>query len=86
MANCVIQTDPMTLEDLQTLAYNCGAKPHTEGPMRAVTGVTLSYSQLLELANQLQNQERKRCSSIIFGLCSSDNVAQRTVDAIWKKS
>lgn len=29
--------------------------------------------------------ERKRCSTIIFGMCSSDNVAQRTVDAIWKK-
>jgi hypothetical protein len=28
--------------------------------------------------------ERKRCCSIIFGQCSSDNVAQRTVDAIWK--
>jgi hypothetical protein len=31
-----------------------------------------------------QEAERKRCCSIIFGMCSSDNVAQRTVDAIWK--
>jgi hypothetical protein len=33
-----------------------------------------------------KEDERKRCCSIIFGLCSSDNVAQRTVDAIWKEA
>jgi hypothetical protein len=66
------------------MAHNCGAKPHTEGLMRAVTGVTLTYAQLMELANELQTAERKRCCSIIFGMCSSDNTAQRTVDAIWK--
>ena len=26
--------------------------------------------------------ERERCCSIVFGMCESDNVAQRTVDAI----
>lgn len=26
--------------------------------------------------------EQKRCCSLIFGYCGSDNVAQRTVDAI----
>lgn len=31
-----------------------------------------------------QKGERKRCCSLIWGHCSSDNVAQRTVDAIWK--
>jgi hypothetical protein len=75
----------MTFEELRTLAYNCGAKPYTQGPMRAVTGVSLDYAQLMQLATELQEQERKRCSTIIFGMCSSDNVAQRTVDAIWKK-
>jgi hypothetical protein len=74
----------MNQEQLRTLAYNCGAKPHTEGAMRAVTGVSLDYAQLMELANELQKVERKRCCSIIFGQCESDNVAQRTVDAIWK--
>jgi hypothetical protein len=74
----------MNQEELRTLAYSCGAKPHTEGVMRAVTGVSMTYSQLMELANELQKMERKRCCSIIFGMCSSDNVAQRTVDAIWK--
>jgi hypothetical protein len=74
----------MNQEELRTLAYNCGAKPHTEGVMRAVTGVTMTYEQLTKLANELQKAERKRCCSIIFGQCSSDNTAQRTVDAIWK--
>lgn len=36
--------------------------------------------------NMATEAERKRCCSIIFGMCSSDNVAQRTVDAIWKKT
>ena len=26
--------------------------------------------------------ERERCCGIIYGMCESDNVAQRTVDAI----
>jgi hypothetical protein len=75
----------MTLEDLTKLAHDLGAKTYTEPPMRAVSGVSLTYAQLAALANELQEQERKRCSTIIFGMCSSDNVAQRTVDAIWKK-
>lgn len=74
----------MNQEQLRTLAYNHGAKPHTEGVMRAVTGVSLTYEQLTSLAEELQKMERKRCSTIIWGQCSSDNVAQRTVDAIWK--
>jgi hypothetical protein len=40
-----------------------------------------AITQAIALA---QKSERKRCCSIIWGLCGSDNVAQRTVDAIWK--
>lgn len=29
-----------------------------------------------------KEDEQKRCCSLIFGHCGSDNVAQRTVDAI----
>ncbi len=74
----------MKLEELLSIAQNVGAKPHTEPPMRAITGVALTYAQLYDLAEELQRRERKRCSSIIWGYCGSDNVAQRTVDAIWK--
>lgn len=131
----------MNQEELKVLAHKCGAKPHTQGLMRAVTGVSMTYAQLAAFAAALDGPwkeaviselvvahiyqakhdnnprqaiqdviswnvdialdpqvssdaqklidkgakaERKRCSSIIFGQCSSDNVAQRTVDAIWK--
>lgn len=129
----------MNQEQLRTLAYNCGAKPHTEGVMRAVTGVSMTYAQLADFAAKLDGPwkeaviselvvshiyqakhdtdprkaiqdaiswntdialdplvssdaqalidrgaaaEQKRCCSLIFGHCGSDNVAQRTVDAI----
>lgn len=131
----------MNQEQLQTLAHQCGAKPHTQGLMRAATGVSMTYAQLAafaaaldgpwkeaviselvvahiyqskhdkdprraiqdaiswntdialdpqvssdaqKLIDQGAKAERKRCCSIIFGMCESDNVAQRTVDAIWK--
>jgi hypothetical protein len=129
----------MNQQELLTLAYNCGAKSHTQGLMRAVTGVSMTFDQLAafaaaldgpwkeavidqlvvahiyqakhdtdprravqdviswntdialdpqvssdaqKLINKGAEQQRKRCCSIIFGQCSSDNVAQRTVDAI----
>ena len=129
----------MNQEQLRTLAYNCGAKPHTEGVMRAVTGVSMTYAQLAKFAAKLDGlwkeaviselvvshiyqakhdtdprkaiqdaiswntdialdpqvssdaqalidrgaaAEQKRCCGLIFGHCGSDNVAQRTVDAI----
>lgn len=131
----------MNQEQLRTLAYNCGAKPHTQGLMRAVTGVSMTYEQLTKFAAALDGPwkeavinelvvahiyqakhdnnprraiqdaiswntdialdplvskdaqklidqgaaaEQARCCSLIFGYCGSDNVAQRTVDAIKK--
>lgn len=43
----------MNQEQLRFLAYNCGAKPHTKGVMRAVTGVTMTYEQLTRFAAAL---------------------------------
>ena len=43
----------MNQEQLRSLAYNCGAKPHTQGVMRAVTGVTMTYEQLTKFAAAL---------------------------------
>jgi hypothetical protein len=75
----------MNPADLINLAHDCGAKAHSEPPLRAVTGISMTYAQLTEFAAKLEEKERKRCCSIIWGYCSSDNVAQRTVDAIWKQ-
>ena len=131
----------MNQDQLKDLAHKCGAKPHTEGLMRAVTGVTMTYAQLAafaaaldtpwkeavinelvvahiyqakhdnnprqalqdaiswntdialdprvskdakKLIDQAVAAEQTRCCSLIFGYCGSDNVAQRTVDAIKK--
>lgn len=53
MANCVIQTDLMNQRELLTLAYGCGAKPHTQGLMRAVNGVSMTFDQLAAFAAAL---------------------------------
>lgn len=67
---------------------------HDTDPRRAVqdaiswnTDIALDpqvSSDAQKLIDRGAEQERKRCCAIIFGMCSSDNVAQRTVDAIWK--
>jgi hypothetical protein len=75
----------MNFADLSNLAHECGAKAYSEPPLRAVTGVCMTYAQLADLTARIEEKERKRCCSIIWGYCSSDNVAQRTVDAIWKQ-
>ncbi len=67
---------------------------HDTDPRRAIqdaiswnTDIALDpqvSSDAQKLIDRGAEQERKRCCAIIFGQCSSDNVAQRTVDAIWK--
>ena len=39
-------------------------------------------NEFKKFANLVAAQEREACCAIIYGLCESDNVAQRTVDAI----
>ena len=41
-----------------------------------------AFYQLEHFANLVAAVEQKRCIGIIYGQCGSDNVAQRTVDAI----
>ena len=67
---------------------------HDSNPRKAVHDCITWHTQVAmdplvssdaqALIDQGAKAERKRCCSIIFGMCSSDNVAQRTVDAIWK--
>ena len=40
------------------------------------------YPELEKFAALVAAQEREACCAIVYGLCESDNVAQRTVDAI----
>lgn len=39
-----------------------------------------------QMVRQAQQKEQDRCCRIIFGMAGSDNVAQRTVDAIRSKA
>ena len=43
---------------------------------------TVSTPHLVELVERAAEAEREACCAIVWGLCESDNVAQRTVDAI----
>ena len=38
------------------------------------------------VADKVTQQEQDRCCAIVFGQCESDNVAQRTVNAIRGKA
>jgi hypothetical protein len=53
----------------------------------------LAHGNFAELLDNLEHfaslvaaAEQKRCVGIIYGQCGSDNVAQRTVDAIRSQS
>lgn len=43
---------------LRAAAMAAGAKTHTEGPMRAVTGVSFTYAQLASFASAVAADER----------------------------
>ena len=50
---CTIESTLMNNRELLTIAYGCGAKPHTQGLMRAVTGVSMTFDQLAAFAAAL---------------------------------
>ena len=45
-------------------------------------GITFDLAVLLRYTRKVQEIEQDRCCGIVFGMAGSDNVAQRTVDAI----
>ena len=49
-------------------------------------GVVMDSKQLEAFAKLVAAKEQDRCCSIVFAQCESDNVAQRTVDAIRGKA
>lgn len=65
MAKCVIQKAHMNQEQLRTTAHNCGAIAYTQGPMRAVTGVSFTYAQLQKFAEQLTGGNRAQLAAYI---------------------
>ena len=51
-------------------------------PAQAETGPQSLLVRIERVVNQAEAQERERCCKIVYGMAGSDNVAQRTVDAI----
>ena len=47
-----------------------------------LVGMEPYQTQLERFAKLVAAAEREACCSIVYGQCGSDNVAQRTVDAI----
>jgi hypothetical protein len=44
--------------------------------------ITATCADLERFATLVAEAEREACCSVVYGQCGSDNVAQRTVDAI----
>ena len=51
-----------------------------------LVGMEPYQTQLERFAKLVAAAEREACCSIVYGQCGSDNVAQRTVDAIRARS
>jgi len=75
----------MTQDEIIEMAREAGLDWHTgwvlnvELPNRFETFANL-------VAAKVTQQEQDRCCAIVFGQCESDNVAQRTVNAIRGKA
>ena len=69
----------MTRDDIIRMIREAG------GILRRGTGgdwCEFDFSELERFAALVAAREREACCSIVHGQCESDNVAQRTVDAI----
>jgi hypothetical protein len=70
----------MTQDDVIEMAQECnliGMRPHLDG---IYSEALVAFANLV--AAKITQQEQDRCCAIVFGQCESDNVAQRTVNAI----
>jgi hypothetical protein len=74
----------MTQDEILEMAQECnliGMRPHLDG---IYSEALVAFAHLV--AAKATQQEQDRCCAIVFGQCESDNVAQRTVNAIRGKA
>ena len=72
----------MNREDVIRWMQEVGAKESNPTP-QTYDGFVVLFQQFAKLAAEWgAKQEREACCKIVYGQCESDNVAQRTVDAI----
>ena len=62
--------------------YNCGSYAFNLYTEQIDQGDRCDHHYWQEQAMEAAAKERKACCTIVYGLCESDNVAQRIVDAI----
>jgi hypothetical protein len=62
--------------------YNCGSYAFNLYKENIEQGDYCDRHYWQNLVIEIAAQEREACCAIVYGLCESDNVAQRTVDAI----
>jgi hypothetical protein len=70
----------VTQDEIIEMAQECnliGMRPHLDG---IYSEALVAFANLV--AAKITQQEQDRCCAIVFGQCESDNVAQRTVNAI----
>jgi len=70
----------MNHEDIIRWAQQSGFEEISIGD-KSVTWVS-PPENLIDFAQLVAAAEREACCAIVYGQCDSDNVAQRTVDAI----
>ena len=80
----------MTQEEIIEMARQAGwsgiYSSWTSPTNRTSLTVPVTMQQLEAFAKLVAAKEQERCCSIVFAQCESDNVAQRTVDAIKGKA
>lgn len=75
----------MTREDIIRMAREAELIRDDSTASRWLAGTDL-YPELNAFAALVATAEQDRCCKIVYGMAGSDNVAQRTVDAIRRKA
>jgi hypothetical protein len=70
----------MTQDEIIEMARFAGITIDSFGFQGGYIEEFVAFAQLV--AAKVTQQEQERCCAIVFGQCESDNVAQRTVNAI----
>jgi len=74
----------MTEDDVIEMARFAGITIDSFGFQSGYIEEFVAFANLV--AAKVTQQEQDRCCAIVFGQCESDNVAQRTVNAIRGKA
>lgn len=72
----------MQRDDIERMAREAKCHPYTNRYTPGETAFAFSIDRLKHFVSLVTAAEQDRCCKIVYGMAGSDNVAQRTVDAI----